>query len=87
MLILREAMLDVDRFDDFLSRLDISRAALSSRLAILVEAGLLCREPPAAKRARYRLTDAGEGLRGIYRDLAEWGADHLPAGGPTAPPG
>jgi DNA-binding HxlR family transcriptional regulator len=80
MLILREALLGVDRFEDFYSRLDINRAALSSRLALLVEAGLLSREPPAAKRATYRLTAAGEDLRGIFRDLAAWGTAHLPVG-------
>lgn len=78
MLILREAMLGVERFEAFQARLDISRAALSSRLAILVEAGLLSRDPPGAKRAVYRLTGAGEALRPIYRDLAVWGTDHLP---------
>lgn len=88
LLILREAMLGCERFDSFLVRLDISRAALSSRLVLLVEAGLLSREPPGSKRAVYRLTPAGEGLREIYRDLAAWGTQHLPIGAATlSPPG
>lgn len=77
MLVMREALLGVDRFADFLERLPISRAALSSRLALLCDAGLLERHPPEEKRARYRLTEAGEGLRPVFLSIGEWASAHL----------
>ncbi len=76
-LILREAFLGVDRFEQFVDRLGINRAALTSRLAILQEAGLLVREPPEGKRARYVLTDSAHALVPLYREMAEWGSKHL----------
>jgi DNA-binding HxlR family transcriptional regulator len=77
LLILREAFLGADRFEAFMERLPISRAALTSRLAMLLDAGLLERDPPDAKRASYRLTDAGSALQPLYQEMARWGATHL----------
>lgn len=77
LLILREAFLGADRFEQFVDRLGINRAALTSRLAILQEAGLLERDPPEGKRARYALTESGEALIPLYRELAQWGSEHL----------
>ncbi len=77
LLILREAFLGAERFEEFVERLAINRAALTSRLAILQEAGLMRREPPEGKRARYLLTQSGRDLRPLYRELAEWGSAHL----------
>src|SRR3546814_20424233 len=62
LLILREAFLGIDRFEDFMSRLDISRAALTSRLGWMVAPGVHERVPPPAKRAGYRLAQAGAAL-------------------------
>ena len=78
MLILREAFLGVEHFEQFLDRLAISRAALSSRLAILVAAGLFERVPPAGKRAAYRLTEAGRALGPTYEAIKAWGDAWLP---------
>lgn len=78
LLILREAFLGIDRFEDFIGRLDISRAALTSRLGWMVAAGVLERVPPQAKRARYRLTPAGEALRPTYDAIKAWGDAWLP---------
>lgn len=78
MLIVREALLGVDRFEEFQRRLGINRAALTSRLKGLVEAGVLAREPPDARRAAYRLTDAGRDLAGTYSAMREWGDRWLP---------
>ncbi len=72
-LILREAFLGVDRFDQFLSRLKISRAALSDRLAMLVAAGVLHRDPPEGKRAIYVLTNAGRDLGQTLGAIKNWG--------------
>ncbi len=76
-LILREAFLGADRFEQFIERLPISRAALTSRLAILVEAGVLKRDPPKGHRARYALTQAGDGLRPMFTEMWRWGEKHL----------
>ena len=77
LLILREALLGADRFEQFVDRLKINRAALSSRLAILQDAGLLERDPPEGKRARYVLTERAKGLVPLFCELAEWGSEHL----------
>ncbi|MEM8723999.1 MAG: helix-turn-helix domain-containing protein [Pseudomonadota bacterium] len=77
LLILREAFLGADRFEQFVDRLGINRAALTSRLTILQEAGLIEREPPEGKRARYVLTDSAKALVPLYREMAEWGSEHL----------
>ena len=77
LLILREAFLGADRFEVFMERLPISRAALSSRLTMLLDAGLLERDPPDAKRASYRLTLAGSELQPLYQEMAHWSTRHL----------
>lgn len=77
LLILREAFLGETRFEGFMGRLPISRAALTSRLGMLVEAGLLERDPPDAKRAAYRLTEAGRALLPVYREIGRWSGAHL----------
>lgn len=77
LLILREAFLGADRFEVFIERLPISRAALTSRLAMLIDAGLMQRHPPDAKRASYRLTTAGNELQPLYQEIARWSARHL----------
>ncbi len=76
-LILREAFLGAERFEQFIERLGINRAALTSRLDMLQEAGLIQRDPPEGKRARYILTDAALDLQPLYREMAEWGSRHL----------
>ena len=77
LLILREAFFGAERFEDFVEPLGINRAALTSRLQILLDAGLMVREPPEGKRARYLLTDKARALGPLYREMAEWGAQHL----------
>ncbi|WP_114521284.1 helix-turn-helix domain-containing protein [Altererythrobacter sp. ZODW24] len=76
-LILREAFLGADRFEQFMDRLPISRAALTSRLAILVEAEVLQRDPAEGRRARYALTAAGDELRPMFTEMWRWGEKHL----------
>ena len=77
LLILREAFLGADRFEHFVERLGINRAALTSRLSILQEAGLITRDPPEGKRARYALTEAAHGLVPLYQEMAAWSDAHL----------
>lgn len=81
LLILREAFLGAARFEEFVDRLEINRAALTSRLAILQEAGLIVREPPVGKRARYLLTERAMALVPTFREMAEWSGEHLFAAG------
>lgn len=76
-LILREAFLGVDRFDGFVERLGISRAALTSRLDWLVKAGLLARDPPGARRGRYVLTESGRDLAPTFAAMRDWAATWL----------
>ncbi len=78
LLILREAFLGVDRFEGFVERLNISRAALTSRLGWLVDAGLMERIPADAHRANYRLTAAGQALAPTMDAMRHWGDAWLP---------
>lgn len=79
LLLLRELFLGVDRFDGFLERLPISRATLTARLEWLIDAGVVLREPPDARRARYRLTEAGLALAPTLDAVRRWGDAWLPA--------
>ncbi|MDN3646791.1 helix-turn-helix domain-containing protein [Pontixanthobacter aestiaquae] len=77
LLILRETFLGVSQFEDLKNRLPISRAALSSRLALMIDAGLLFRDPPDAKRAAYILTESGKALSPVLAAIGTWSAQHL----------
>ena len=85
LLILRDAFLGAERFEEFIDRLGINRAALTSRLAILLEAGLMVREPPEGKRARYLLTEKARALVPVFEQMAGWSSAHLFAPGEPAP--
>ena len=71
-LILREAFLGATRFEEFIPNTEINRAALSSRLNALIEHGIVERDPPEGKRARYRLTQAGRDLVPVLFAMREW---------------
>lgn len=64
-------------------RLPISRAALASRLQILVSAGVLERDPPEGRRAVYRLTASGLALKPAYEAIKAWGEEWLPRADPA----
>jgi DNA-binding HxlR family transcriptional regulator len=80
LLIIRSALLGTTRFDGFLSHLDIARNVLSTRLARLVEHGLLEKVPYQDKPARheYRLTPMGRDLTRSVIALMQWGDRNLP---------
>ncbi len=82
MLILREAYYGTTRFDDFCTRVGITRAAASARLNELVDAGLLTRrpyrEPGQRAREEYVLTPAGVEFMPVVWAMFEWGRKHLP---------
>src|ERR1044072_858763 len=82
MLILREAYYGTTRFDDFYTRVGITRAAASARLNELVDAGLLTRrpyrEPGQRAREEYVLTPAGVDFMPVVWAMFEWGRKNLP---------
>ena len=84
LLILRDAFLGVRRFDDFQTRLEISRSVLTGRLAELVEAGLLRREPYQERPTRYDYlpTEKALDLWPSLVALAGWGSAHATPDGP-----
>lgn len=79
LLIVRDAMLGLHRFDEFQHSLGIARNVLTDRLKRLVEAGVLERiayqqHPP---RFEYRLTAVGLELCTPVVGLMHWGDRHL----------
>jgi DNA-binding HxlR family transcriptional regulator len=85
LMILRQAFNGIKRFEDFQQTLGISRSLLSERLARLVEAGVLRREPykdEVRTRDRYRLTEMGLDLYPVLMALREWGDRYLAEDGP-----
>jgi DNA-binding HxlR family transcriptional regulator len=87
-LILREALSGVTRFADFRHVLGIAPDVLSDRLATLVDAGVMekqpYREPGTRVRYSYHVTPAGDELRLVLGALQQWGDRHRPyAKGPT----
>ncbi|HEU5085305.1 MAG TPA: helix-turn-helix domain-containing protein [Acidimicrobiales bacterium] len=75
LLIIRDALLGVRRFDEFASRLGIARNVLAARLDTLVEHGVLERRiyDEARGRADYVLTDKGRALWKVVTAIREWG--------------
>jgi len=85
LLILRDVMLGVRRFDDLVTNLGITRSVLTARLDFLIAEGVLKRDlyqehPP---RYEYRATEKGRQLWPVLMHLMQWGDEHYPApGGP-----
>jgi DNA-binding HxlR family transcriptional regulator len=82
-LILRDALRGVSRFDAFHQRLGCSREIVSRRLAHLVECGVMATEPYQARPPRhdYRLTEQGRALGGVLMLMAQWGETWRPKPG------
>lgn len=74
-MILRASFNGIYHFEEFLSELGIARNILSSRLARLVEHGILARQPIAEDRRKieYRLTEKGMDLLPAMLALRQWG--------------
>ncbi|OMQ25773.1 winged helix-turn-helix transcriptional regulator [Serratia oryzae] len=81
LLILREAFYGVTRFEDLRTDIGASRHTLSSRLAAMVEGGLLSKsayqEPGTRERYEYVLTEKGRSLGPILMATMEWGHKYL----------
>ena len=85
LLILRDVLLGVRRFDDLQGELGIARNVLAARLERLVEAGILERHPYRQRPVRheYRLTEKGLDLWPVLVEMMQWGDRHAPSpGGP-----
>jgi DNA-binding HxlR family transcriptional regulator len=79
LLIIRDALGGVRRFNDFQRSLGVAKNILSTRLAKLVEHGVL-RTVPASDGSPYReyeLTEEGKGLRLPLLALRQWGEANL----------
>lgn len=81
LLILREVICGVTRFEQMQQDLGISRAVLSDRLQRAVESGVLSkveqRDPGQRARHRYELTDKGRGLLPALLALRQWADEFL----------
>jgi len=88
LLIIREALYGVTRFDAIQADLDIPRTVLSGRLKNLCANGVLTRrpyrEPGQRMRFQYVLTSKGVDLALAMIALMEWGDKQLGAPGPRA---
>lgn len=75
LLIVRDLMLGVTRFDDLTDRLGIARNVLTARLDTLVEHGIVERVAYQDRPARYdyRLTEKGRDLWPVLNALRQWG--------------
>jgi DNA-binding HxlR family transcriptional regulator len=80
LLIVRDALHGLSRFDDFHRSLGISTSSLTRRLNELVAAGVLERRlyQERPKRYEYVLTAAGRDLKPVVAALAAWGMTHDP---------
>lgn len=78
LLVVRDALYGVRRYNDFLVHLGIPRAVLAARLQMLTEEGILekRRYQEAPPRDEYVLTGRGTALWPILRALGRWGREH-----------
>ncbi|MFI1236092.1 winged helix-turn-helix transcriptional regulator [Nocardia salmonicida] len=86
LLIVRDALFGVTRFDDFRERLGIARNVLTQRLEGLVEHEIMIREPYQDNPVRYdyRLTAKGRSLWQVVTAMRQWGDEWAaPNGAPV----
>ncbi|MBY6265833.1 transcriptional regulator [Azospirillum sp. 412522] len=79
LLILRDAMFGLTRFDEFQRSIGLATNMLTRRLHALVEAGLLERRPYQDRPPRhgYHLTDKGRDFLPVLIAMADWGGRWL----------
>ena len=79
LLVIRDALLGVKRFDDFQRRLGIARNILTARLTTLVDAGVLERHTydEARGRSDYVLTAKGRALWPVLTAIRQWGDEWI----------
>jgi DNA-binding HxlR family transcriptional regulator len=86
LLVVRDALDGLSRFEEFQQSLGVARNVLADRLKRLVEAGVLdrVRYQERPERYRYQLTPMGRELGTPILSLMHWGDRHL--AGPAGPP-
>jgi DNA-binding HxlR family transcriptional regulator len=86
LLILRDAVLGLTRFEEFQDSLGIASNVLTNRLKLLCEQGVLERRPDEQRpgRPKYVLTDKGREVAPALITLMKWGDRHYPT--PNGPP-
>jgi DNA-binding HxlR family transcriptional regulator len=86
LLILRDAVLGLERFEDFQESLGIASNVLTNRLKLLCGEGVLKRVPDPQRpgRPKYMLTNKGRELAPALIVLMKWGDRHYPT--PDGPP-
>jgi DNA-binding HxlR family transcriptional regulator len=86
LLLVRDALGGLTRFEEFQQSLGVARNVLSDRLKRLVDAGVLdrIRYQERPERYRYELTAMGRELGVPILSLMHWGDRHL--AGPQGPP-
>jgi len=86
LLILRDAVLGLARFEEFQESLGIASNVLTNRLKLLCDEGVLERVPDPQRpgRPKYILTDKGRELAPTLLVLMKWGDRHYPT--PNGPP-
>ena len=85
LLILRDAVVGLQRFEEFQESLGIASNVLTNRLKLLCDEGVLERvpDPDRPGRPKYVLTEKGGELGPVLFVLIKWGDRHYPApGGP-----
>ncbi len=85
LLIMRDALLGLTRFEEFQESLGIASNTLTNRLKLLSDEGVLERVPDPERpgRPKYVLTDKGTELGPALIVLMKWGDRHYPEpGGP-----
>jgi DNA-binding HxlR family transcriptional regulator len=87
-IVIREVLNGVRRFDDMRTRTAIPRQVLTDRLRLLVDEGVLMKVPyqvPGQRpRHEYRLTQKGLDLYPVLVAIADWGNRYL--ADPEGPP-
>jgi DNA-binding HxlR family transcriptional regulator len=82
MLVLREVMCGIHRYDALRENLGVADNVLSNRLRKLVNEGVLTREPYSSGnrlRSEYFLTDAGADALPVLNAMIRWGNRHTRA--------
>lgn len=84
LLIVRDALFGITRFDDFRARLGIARNVLTQRLEYLVAQDIMTKEPYQGNPVRYdyRLTPKGRSLWLVVTAMRQWGDQWAAPDGP-----
>ena len=87
--LLREAFYGATRFEEFVSRTELSEPVVASRLREMTAEGLLERvpyqEPGKRSRNGYKLTDKGSELLPLLVAMSQWGQRWTSFEGSTSP--